>query len=89
MLCAELLVGGSVLDVGAGTGRNALPLASIATTVTAVEPSASMRSSLAAEGERRGKAGGRFNPGYHAQPHSFLPWMSPVVSAVRSVLNMS
>ncbi|GAC1562536.1 MAG: hypothetical protein NVS2B7_36600 [Herpetosiphon sp.] len=54
LLRAALEPGGSVLDVGAGTGRYALPLAEIATTVTAVEPSAAMRSYLAAEGERRG-----------------------------------
>ncbi len=36
----------SVLDVGAGTGRHVLPLAHLAAKVTAVEPSAAMRTQL-------------------------------------------
>jgi SAM-dependent methyltransferase len=38
--------GGSVLDVGAGTGRLAVPLARAGLRVTAVEPDAAMRDSL-------------------------------------------
>lgn len=44
----------SVLDVGAGAGRYALPLSALAAQVTAVEPSAGMRASLTATlAERR------------------------------------
>jgi 2-polyprenyl-3-methyl-5-hydroxy-6-metoxy-1,4-benzoquinol methylase len=38
----------TVLDVGAGAGRYAVPLASVASRVTAVEPSEGMRTALAA-----------------------------------------
>jgi SAM-dependent methyltransferase len=44
----------TVLDVGAGPGRHALPLARVARRVTAVEPSAAMRELLAAGVEREG-----------------------------------
>jgi len=45
---------GSLLDVGAGTGRYTLPLARVAGRVTAVEPSAAMRSYLEASATERG-----------------------------------
>jgi len=44
----------TVLDVGAGPGRHALPLARTARSVTAVEPSAAMRDLLAAGVAREG-----------------------------------
>lgn len=47
-LLEQLVGAGSLLDVGAGTGRYALPLARIAGRVTAIEPSAGMRSYLEA-----------------------------------------
>lgn len=56
-LLAEALAGGTLLDVGAGAGRYALPLAAQASLVTAVEPSAGMRSHL----EERARAAGLAN----------------------------
>jgi SAM-dependent methyltransferase len=44
----------TVLDVGAGPGRHALPLARVVRRVTVVEPSAAMRELLAAGVEREG-----------------------------------
>ena len=44
----------TVLDVGAGPGRHALPLARVARRVTVVEPSAAMRELLTAGIEREG-----------------------------------
>lgn len=46
MLAETLGKDGTLLDVGAGAGRYALPLARVATRVTAVEPSAGMRERL-------------------------------------------
>ncbi len=49
----------SVLDVGAGWGRFAIPLARVARTVTAVEPSAALLAHLRANAEVAGLAEGR------------------------------
>ncbi len=46
MLLGLLRPGESVLDVGAGTGRYAIPLAAVASRVTAVEPAPAMRAHL-------------------------------------------
>ena len=51
----------SVLDVGAGWGRFAIPLARAARTVTAVEPSAPLREFLRANVEAAGLDAGRLN----------------------------
>jgi SAM-dependent methyltransferase len=51
---APLARGGSVIDVGAGVGRYALPLAALARTVVAVEPSPAMRQHLTARIAERG-----------------------------------
>jgi SAM-dependent methyltransferase len=51
---ARALRAGTLLDVGAGTGRYALPLAAHAARVTAVEPSAGMRAFLEREARERG-----------------------------------
>jgi SAM-dependent methyltransferase len=45
---------GRVLDVGAGTGRYAVPLAELGARVQAVEPNAAMAGLLAAEAQKRG-----------------------------------
>ena len=45
---------GTVLDVGAGGGRLAIPLAEVCTRVTAVEPSEAMREQLASAAAARG-----------------------------------
>lgn len=55
-LLRELIGTGTLLDVGAGTGRHALPLASVARHVTAVEPSAAMRSYMQASIREHGIA---------------------------------
>ena len=49
----------SVLDVGAGWGRFAIPLARVARTVTAVEPSGALREHLRANAEAAGLGAGR------------------------------
>jgi SAM-dependent methyltransferase len=51
-LLAQAGPGTTVLDVGAGSGRHALPLARVASRVTVVEPSTAMREVLAAGVER-------------------------------------
>ncbi len=54
-LLARVAAGRRLLDVGAGTGRYAVPLAGIAEEVTAVEPSAGMRERLGARLTEEGR----------------------------------
>ena len=66
----------TVLDVGAGAGRFALPLSELAARVTAVEPSAGMRASLEAALAERGISNVTVVPGVwqdvEIQPHDVV-----------------
>ena len=66
----------SALDVGAGAGRYALPLASMASRVTAVEPSAGMRASLERTLQERGVSNVTVVPGtwqeVNVEPHDVV-----------------
>ena len=55
-LLLRAVTGRRLLDVGAGTGRYAAPLATVAATVTALEPSAGMRARLVARLAEEGTA---------------------------------
>ncbi len=54
LIAKRVLAPARVLDVGAGTGRHAIPLAAMGYRVTAVEPSRAMRQMLLEEAAGRG-----------------------------------
>lgn len=62
ILISRALPGWKVLDIGAGSGVLSLPLASIGCGVTALEPSAGMRSLLEKEAAQRNSASLRIDP---------------------------